>query len=102
MTTDFRPLPTIRKKILKSFLGVVLLYGGFGCFLVVSVFLASEITPRLINKNYDSIAALNERKSTLQIIKNPESYAQAKTSELIERFERALKFEESNVIEVGE
>ena len=50
-------LPSLRKKILRSFIVLITLYGGLGGVLLSSVYLSSATTPRVIHVNYDSISA---------------------------------------------
>ena len=71
MTTS---LPSLRRKILRSFWMIVLLYGVLGLLLVISVQIASRTSPKMIHVNYDSIAAVNQMKEAITAIKNPESY----------------------------
>ena len=49
------PLPPLRRKVLKSFLLIVALYGVFGNFFLFALFLASGVTPTILHGNYDSI-----------------------------------------------
>jgi NtrC-family two-component system sensor histidine kinase KinB len=95
-------LPTLRRKILRSFLWMVVLYGILGFFLVIGVKIASGTSPKMIHINYDSIAAASQMREALVELKNPTNYPKLATSSSKESFENALTFEESNETEVGE
>jgi PAS domain S-box-containing protein len=95
-------LPTLRRKILRSFWAIVLLYGVLGVFLVVSVQLASRTSPRMIHVNYDSIAAANQMREALAALKDPASYPGLPAAKAREQFEKAISFEEGNITEPGE
>jgi NtrC-family two-component system sensor histidine kinase KinB len=95
-------LPTLRRKILRSFLWIVLLYGILGFFLVVSVRIASGTSPKMIHVNYDSIAAAREMRQALTGLKAPENYPGFTAAQRRDLFERALRFEEGNETEDGE
>ncbi len=95
-------LPSLRKKILKSFLAIVFLYGVLGLFLVVSVQIASRTSPRIIHVNYDSIAAADRMDDALIALKDPHSHPELDPARAQDLFEKALAFEEGNVTEPGE
>jgi NtrC-family two-component system sensor histidine kinase KinB len=95
-------LPTLRRKILRSFLGILALYGVLGLFLVIGVRIASGTSPKMIHVNYDSIAAAAQMRQALGELKNPSSYPQKSADQSEESFEKALHFEEGNVTEPGE
>jgi PAS domain S-box-containing protein len=95
-------LPTLRRKILRSFLWIVLLYGILGFFLMIAVRIASGTSPKMIHVNYDSIAAASEMKQALSAARNPENFPDFSMKEISARFEHALSFEEGNETEPGE
>ena len=100
MTTS---LPSLRRKILRSFWAMVLLYGVLGCFLVISVQIASRTSPKMIHVNYDSIAAANQMREALYAVQYPESTDSFLSLEAAKaQFEKALSFEEGNITEPGE
>ena len=99
MTTS---LPSLRRKILRSFWMIALLYGVLGLFLVISVQIASRTSPKMIHVNYDSIAAADQMREGLAAIKNPESYPGMNREQARSQVERALAFEEGNVTDPGE
>jgi len=95
-------LPSLRRKIFRSFSFVILLYAGLGVFLMISVFIASGMSPRMIHVNYDSIAASMQMKEAWNALDRPERYKQKPPLEWKTQFERALIFEEENITEPGE
>ena len=95
-------LPSLRKKILKSFWMIALLYGVLGVFLVMSVQIASRTTPTMIHVNYDSIAAADQMKESLAAFRDPLSHPQLDFNTAKLQFEKALSFEEGNITEPGE
>lgn len=99
MTTS---LPTLRRKILRSFLAVILLYGILGLFLVVSVQLASRTSPKILHVNYDSIAAADQMEEALATLKNPGDHPDLGLAAAKVQFEKALTFEEGNLTEPDE
>ena len=94
-------LPTLRRKILRSFWGVIVLYGLLGFALVISVQLASGTSPRMIHVNYDSIADAAQMRQALAALKSPASYP-GQLPGAKDRFEAALVAEEGNITEPGE
>jgi len=97
-----KSLPSLRRKILHSFLMIVLLYGILGLFLVVSVQIASRTSPQMIHVNYDSIAAADQMKEALAAIENPPAYPFFNRETAKIQFEKALTLEEGNITEMGE
>lgn len=95
-------LPPLRRKILRSFLVVVLLYGIMGSFIMAAVYFASGITPTLIHVNYDSIAAAHQMQEAMHGLLHPEDLPDRKASDWVAQFEKAMAFEISNVTEPGE
>jgi NtrC-family two-component system sensor histidine kinase KinB len=95
-------LPTLRRKILRSFLWMVVLYGILGFFLVIGVKIASGTSPRMIHVNYDSIAASAQMRDSLFALRTPQDYPQITLNEKKEILEKALTFEEGNETETGE
>ena len=64
-------LPSLRRKILRSFLMTILLYAVLGMILVASVFISSGTTPRLLHRNYDSISASGQMRQAWNAIEAP-------------------------------
>lgn len=99
-------LPSLRRKIFRSFLALVFLYGVLGAFLMLGVVISSGTSPRLIHLNYDSIQAamkMRESWSALQNLENyPESISKKTLTDWIGEFEQALRDEEGNITEPGE
>jgi len=95
-------LPSLRRKILRSFWMMVLLYGILGLFLVISVQIASRTSPKMIHVNYDSIASADQMKEAISAIKNKNDYSDLNLQTARIQFEKALTFEEGNITEPGE
>ena len=95
-------LPSLRRKILRSFLVMILLYAGLGVFLVVSFLIATAATPKLLHVNYDSIAAASQMREAWTALHRPEDHAESSPAQWVKQFDSALKFEQGNVTEPGE
>jgi two-component system, NtrC family, sensor histidine kinase KinB len=95
-------LPTLRRKILRSFLVIVILYGILGVFLVAAVVIASGTTPKLLHVNYDSIQAGIQMKDSWSALRHPEDRTARADAEWRAQFEQSLTFEENNITEPGE
>ena len=95
-------LPSLRRKILRSFSVMILMYAGLGVLLVAGVLVASATTPKLIHLNYDSIAASHQMKEAWAAINHPEEYAFKPMPAWRRQFESALKFEDGNLTEPNE
>src|SRR4051812_27283939 len=96
------PLPSLRKRILRSFLILVMVYSVLGVFLVLGVVTSSRTTPKLLHVNYDSIASANLMQEALDGVQNPKEYSEKTPQEWKNQFETALRFGEGNVTESGE
>lgn len=96
------PLPPLRSRIRKYFFFLIALYALLGFFMMLSVFLASGTTPKVIHVNYDSIAAVRQMQESWNALQNPAFHSNKKQEEWISQFDRALAFEEKNVTEPGE
>lgn len=95
-------LPTLRRKIFRSFSFLIGLYGALGLFLVICVFLASATTPKIIHVNYDSISAAHKMKEAWTALDHPSDYQGKSRADWLAQFEDSLKFEEGNITEPGE
>ena len=49
-------LPTMHKRIRRSFLRLVLLFGALGVLMVIGITIAGRVPSELIRMNYDSIS----------------------------------------------
>ncbi len=87
---------------MRSFLAMLLIYGGLAIFILAAVFFASGITPQIIHLNYDSIAASKQMTDAWNGLRFPVAFSQKTKSKWIEQFEGALKFEEGNITVPGE
>jgi len=95
-------IPTLRRKILRAFSIVVLLYAGLGVVLVISVLLASNTTPRVQHLNYDSILASTQMREAWNALDRPERFPEHQNIFWIQQFEKALIFNENNISQPGE
>ncbi len=95
-------LPSLRKKIFRSFSLMVLLYAGLGIFLMLGVAVSKKTSPKMIHVNYDSIAASERMRHAWHALAHPESFPQKSPREWTDQFEAALIFEEGNLTEPGE
>jgi NtrC-family two-component system sensor histidine kinase KinB len=95
-------LPTLRRRILQGFLWVVVLYAFLGSLLVLSVFISSGTTPKLLHLNYDSISAATQMREAWNGLGSPDKYPARTSDAWTDEFEKALKFEEGNITEPGE
>lgn len=81
---------------------MVLLYAGLGVSLMISVFIASGNSPRMIHANYDSISAAARMQEAWNGLDRPERYVRRSGAEWEDQFEKALTLEEGNITEPGE
>jgi NtrC-family two-component system sensor histidine kinase KinB len=101
-TSQSHTLPPLRKKILRHSFVLVALSILLGTFMMVAVFLASGITPRLIHLNYDSIAASREMHQAWNALRFPEVYPEKSKADWAKQFDQAITFEFGNITEPGE
>jgi PAS domain S-box-containing protein len=94
--------PPLRRKILRSFLAIILSFGLLGFLLIGGVFLASGFAPKLIHVNYDSIAAASHMREAWWALNHPQDLNEVSVGEWKQTFESSIKFEEGNVTELGE
>ncbi|MGZ3689551.1 MAG: PAS domain-containing protein, partial [Bdellovibrionota bacterium] len=99
---QFKSLPPLRRKVLKYSLALVGLFAALGVAMMIAVFLASGITPRLIHRNYDSIEAARKMQQAWVAEHHPAEYPGPAPSRWTTQFEEALKFEQGNITESGE
>jgi len=95
-------LPPLRRKIMRSFLVMLLLYGGLAAFILVAVFFASGITPKAIHLNYDSISASTQMREAWSALRFPWLYQNKTGDQWKKQFEMSLNFEQGNISEPGE
>jgi signal transduction histidine kinase len=98
----FISLPSIRQKILRSFFLLVSGYAVLGVFLILAVFLASRMTPALIQFNYDSIAAASLMKDSWVSLSHRHYVSRDEAKTLMAQFEQAITFEEKNADDADE
>jgi len=96
-------LSPLRKKILRSFLAIVALFGVVGIFLILSsVFIMGGTTPKMIHSNYDSIVAARKMQQAWNALHFRGAYQHLPKESWIRQFDEALHFEQSNITEPGE
>jgi NtrC-family two-component system sensor histidine kinase KinB len=95
-------LPTLRRKIFRSFSFLIGLYGALGLFLVSCVFLASATTPKIIHVNYDSISAAHKMREAFTALDHPKDFRGKSREAWKKQFEDNISFEETNLTEPGE
>lgn len=95
-------LPPLRTKIRKSFSVLTILYALLGVFMMISVFLATGVTPKALHMNYDSIDVTIKMQEAWSALKDPGQYPQKTPKQWIEQFDHAIQFEETNITEPGE
>jgi len=95
-------LPSLRRKILRSFSLLVALYAFLGFLLVIAVSIASRNTPRALHRNYDSISALQQMAEAWSAMRAPKDFGRKTNPEWQDQFKKALAFEEKNITEPGE
>lgn len=95
-------LPTLRRRILRSFSLLLGIYILFGAFLVMSVNIASKTTPTLLHVNYDSIAAARRMTEAWSALRFPQYFGSKSAEVWTKQFEESLRFEEGNITEPGE
>ena len=67
-------LPTMHKRIRRSFLRLVLLFGALGVLMVIGITIAGRVPSELIRMNYDSIAYAQEMVRAMNGIRFPGLY----------------------------
>lgn len=95
-------LPPLRKKILRHAFVLVGVSLFFGIVMMLAVFLASGVTPRVIHLNYDSIAAARHMAQSWNALRFPELYPEKKHEDWVKQFDDSIAFEENNLTENGE
>ena len=72
-------LPTMHKRIRRSFLRLVLLFGALGVLMVTGITIAGRVPSELIRMNYDPIAYAQEMVRAMNGIRFPELYRDTDT-----------------------
>src|SRR5205807_200026 len=93
-------LPTLRSRIYRSFLVILALNWALALLLLAAFFSASGLPPKLMRRNYDSIAAVHKIRQAWDSILHPLSLAAQEDAR--RTFETQLRFEEGNITEPGE
>lgn len=96
-------LPPLRRLIFRGYVFIVGIFGvGGGILLLWTVVLATNITPRLLHRNYDSINAALQMREAWHAVRHPTEHPAKSVEEFRGQFERALAFEKENLTERGE
>lgn len=96
-------LPPLRKKILKGYLAVVAVFGAAVALLILSsVFVATEITPKAIHRNYDSIEAARKMNQAWNAVHFPSAYPEQPEDAWVRQFDEAIRSGLGNITEPGE
>ena len=95
-------LPPVRRKVFRHSLRIVGLYVVVGVFMMLAVFSASDIAPKVIHLNYDSIAAASKMSHAWVALRSPELHPEHSSLAWAQEFEKAISFEEKNITEPGE
>lgn len=95
-------LPTMHKRIRRSFLRLVLLFGALGVLMVTGITIAGRVPSELIRMNYDSIAYAQEMVRAMNGIRFPELYRDTDTLGWEKRFADTLEQASGNITEEAE
>ena len=95
-------LPTMHKRIRRSFLRLVLLFGALGVLMVTGITIAGRGPSELIRMNYDSSASAQEMVRAMNGIRFPELYRDTDTLGWEKRFADTLEQASGNITEEAE
>ena len=95
-------LPTMHKRIRRSFLRLVLLLRALGVLMVTGITIAGRVPSELIRMNYDSIAYAQEMVRAMNGIRFPELYRDTDTLGWEKRFADTLEQASGNITEEAE
>ena len=95
-------LPTMHKRIRRSFLRLVLLFGALGVLMVIGITIAGRVPSELIRMNYDSIAYAQEMVRAMNGIRFPGLYRDTDMIGWEKRFADTLEQASSNITEEAE
>ena len=84
-------LPTMHKRIRRTFLRLVFLFGALGALLLAGISIAGRVPSELIRMNYDSIAYAQEMVRAMNGIRFPELYREYDRSGWDRRFGQILE-----------
>ena len=100
--TPKKILPPLRKKVFKNSLVVVGIFVFIGLFMTAAVYLVSEVNPKLIHSNYDSIAAAYRMQALWAELRNSDRERPELRATQIAAFDQSLQFEIRNLTEPAE
>lgn len=92
-------LPTMHKRIRRTFLRLVFLFGALGALLLAGISIAGRVPSELIRMNYDSIAYAQEMVRAMNGIRFPELYREYDRSGWDRRFGQILEQAAGNITE---
>ena len=92
-------LPTMHKRIRRTFLRLVLLFGALGALLLAGISIAGRVPSELIRMNYDSIAYAQEMVRAMNGIRFPELYREYDGPGWDRRFDQILEQAAGNITE---
>ena len=95
-------LPTLHKRIRRSFLRLVLLFGALGVLLVVGITLAGRVPSELIRMNYDSISYAQHLRQAMDGVFFPHLYRENGVEGWKKRFDAILEQVSGNITEASE
>ena len=95
-------LPTLHKRIRRSFLRLVLLFGALGVLLVVGISLAGRVPSELIRMNYDSISYAQHLRQAMDGVFFPHLYRENGVEGWKKRFDAILEQVSGNITEASE
>src|ERR1051326_4054108 len=95
-------LTDLQSRILKSFLLILALNWVLALLLLAAFFSANSQPPKLIGRNYQSIAALQSMRQAWTALRHPREPNGHPAAWWRTRFEEKLRFEEGNLTEPGE
>lgn len=95
-------LPTLRRRIRRDYLRLVIVFGALGLLLVVAVFVAGRIPTLMVRMNYDSIAWVRDMETAMNALRFPEQYPENAPERWREIFETAFAKAKGNITEPEE
>lgn len=95
-------LPTLHKRIRRSFLRLVLLFGSLGVVLLIGISIAGRVPSELIRMNYDSISYAQQLREAMSGVRFPDLYRGNDAQGWDKRFAALLEQASENVTEAEE
>lgn len=96
-------LPPLRSRIFRGYITIIAVYGGVGFLgLLWILILATNLTPKLIHRNYDSIDSAMEMRKAWHLLWPRNGKVGVEKEQLQTQFLKSLTFEKNNITEEGE